>query len=79
MFSTFYDKNNKIERNIRVVVMDYVKSWFFIDLIAFFPFDTVFTSNNSGIGRLIKLLKLQRLVRLTKVSKIINAINDVII
>ena len=58
MFTTFYDKNNIIEKNIKVVVKDYIKSWFFIDLIAFFPFDKMGSSNNSGWGRLIKLLKL---------------------
>ena len=59
-------------------MLDYIKSWFFIDALALIPIDKISNDGNTQVGRLIKLLKLQRLIRLTKLSKIISSINTVI-
>jgi uncharacterized membrane protein len=41
MFSTTYDKSGLLVAERKVVIMSYVKGWFFFDMIACIPFDTI--------------------------------------
>ncbi len=57
--------------------MDYLKSWFFIDLISVIPFDLIFayTSINrvarlTRIGKLAKIIRMIKMVRLLKIAKV---------
>ena len=38
IFSAYYDDENKLVTNRRVIFMTYLRSWFLLDLIASFPF-----------------------------------------
>ena len=77
MITSFEKEDHTIERNLKVVVFDYVKSWFLVDLVAFIPFQYFTSENSSAVSRLIKLIKLQRLVRLAKLGPIIKSLNKV--
>lgn len=42
-FSAFYDEENKLISNNRVIARKYLSGWFAIDLIAGLPFSIVFS------------------------------------
>jgi hypothetical protein len=57
--------------------MDYVKGWFFIDLISVIPFDLIFSYSNvnritrfSRLGRISKIVRMIKMVRLLKIAKV---------
>ena len=56
--------------NPRAVAITYLRTWFFIDLIAAIPFDRFFESENGsvlirvpGLIKTVRLLKLRRIMR----------------
>jgi hypothetical protein len=59
-----------------VIARNYLKSWFFVDLISAIPFDLVFLGFGSdykkfvGFTRITKLYNIIRLVRLFRLLKI---------
>lgn len=58
-----------------LVALNYIKTRFFIDLIATIPFDFImgfFMSTSSPIFQLIGLIKLVRILRLTKLLSFLN-------
>jgi hypothetical protein len=40
-FITAYEENGRIETRLSRIAMNYIKSWFFIDLCANFPFEAL--------------------------------------
>jgi len=57
--------------------MEYVKGWFFIDLISVIPFDLIFAYSNvnrvarfSRLGRISKIVRMIKMVRLLKIAKV---------
>ena len=40
-FSAFYDDDGKLINNPRTIFCSYLKGWFFIDIIASFPFNLI--------------------------------------
>ena len=69
--TAFYDQDYNIIENRKSIACDYIKGWFFIDMIAVIPFDLIFESTNLNefvrimrIGRLYKLIKLLKLMRM---------------
>lgn len=81
--SAFYDDDFKLTDQYKQIACYYVKGWFFLDLLAIFPFNFFVTniSNNINemarifrLGRLYKLVKLLRLVRILKILKQSNKI-----
>ena len=79
IFNTaFYDEDFKIVSDRKSIAKKYIRSWFFIDLLAILPFDIIFKASTSDfnelvritrIGRMYKLVKLTRLTRILKVIK----------
>ena len=74
--SGVYDDDGIIMKHRPTIVMDYLKGWFLIDLVAIIPFEALFSKGESAnlirytrIGRLNKMLKLMKLLRLTKLHK----------
>ena len=52
--------------------MNYIKSWFFLDLISVIPFDEVF--NGVNVNRLSKFVRIGKISKLVRMAKIINLI-----
>lgn len=57
--------------------MDYIKSWFFIDLASIIPFDLIFSYSSinriarfTRIGKLAKIVRMIKMVRLLKIAKV---------
>ncbi|EAR99256.2 cation channel family protein (macronuclear) [Tetrahymena thermophila SB210] len=49
MFSTYYDDDNQLVKSRKVVILNYLKSWFIVDLICCIPIDLIaeqFTSTS---------------------------------
>jgi hypothetical protein len=77
--SAFFNDDYLLVDKRKIIAETYIRSWFFIDLLAIVPFDMFFQNSESGdmnkiiritrIGRLYKLLKLMRLVRIIKMLK----------
>lgn len=45
-FNLSITKGNKIERRRKQIAINYLKTWFFIDLLGSFPFDLIFNHNS---------------------------------
>jgi hypothetical protein len=42
--SAYYDKENKLVTDNKIIAKRYLRTWFVIDLIAAFPFNEIFSS-----------------------------------
>lgn len=81
--SAYYSDEYDLIENRFVIAKNYIFGWFWIDFLAIFPFERVFTgdgeqasSNNvndmirlARLGRLYKILRLVRLFRILKLGK----------
>jgi len=74
----YYDEDNNLILDFKMIFRRYITSWFVLDFIALFPFDLFFkamdegdvgSSNQASTNRLLRLL---RLPRLTKIAKLMN-------
>jgi len=74
--TTFFDAENELVLDKRVIRNNYLKSWFFIDLLSFLPFELCGLMTSEP--RLIIPAKVIRLLRLTKVVKEVNVHNNVV-
>jgi hypothetical protein len=53
--------------------MNYVYSWFFVDLFSVVPFDAIFNSGHfNKITRFSRIGKISRLIRLSKIMRIMK-------
>ena len=80
IFNTaLFDEYYRLIQSRKRIAKDYIRTWFFIDLVAIIPFDLFFMNSSktdinkiariTRIGRLYKLVKLMKLVRIIKVFK----------
>ena len=67
-FTPIY-KNDKLVTSKGTIACEYLKFWFWIDIISVFPFDFIF-SHAGGYTILLKLAKIPRLWKILKVAKI---------
>ena len=74
--SSYYDDDYCEIKDRKIIALTYIKSWFFIDLLAVVPFDLLIGGDNindivriTRIGRMYKLIKLTRLLRVLKIVK----------
>lgn len=74
MFSCYYDDDGVLITNRKKVFLNYLKSWFILDLLACIPFDQVDNTesgqSNTKTIQLVRLSKLPRLYRIIKIAKI---------
>ena len=68
-FSAYYDSDENLVKNLKKIAINYLKSWFVIDIgscvpLSFVNFNSV--KDFTGILRVTKIPKLYRLVKLTK-------------
>ena len=85
--SSYYDSNNQLVQNRTKIMERYFKGWFFIDLLAAFPFeileqqlqtDSVSVSSvsfrNMSSNNFKQLLKLPRIYRLLRLARLIKMV-----
>ncbi|XP_012142915.1 eag-like K[+] channel isoform X6 [Megachile rotundata] len=68
--TTYVSRKGEVVSNSKSIAVNYVKGWFFVDLVAALPFDFLYASDvysgeESGHGN-IHLVKLTRLLRLAR-------------
>ncbi|KAJ8676492.1 hypothetical protein QAD02_012279 [Eretmocerus hayati] len=68
--TTYVNRKGEVVSNSKSIAVNYIKSWFLIDLVAALPFDLLYasdlyTSEDSGQSQ-IHLVKLTRLLRLAR-------------
>ncbi|XP_035742124.1 potassium voltage-gated channel subfamily H member 8-like isoform X2 [Vespa mandarinia] len=74
--TTYVSRKGEVVSNSKSIALNYVKSWFFVDLVAALPFDFLYASDvysgeESGHGN-IHLVKLTRLLRLARLLQKID-------
>ena len=64
-----------------MIALEYIKTWFFIDLISVIPFDLILRVQGTNklakftkIGKFYKILRIIKMVRLLKVARVRNNI-----
>lgn len=72
-----FKKTTRLELNLYKIVINYLKSWFIIDVIATFPFDYLFNeiSVNNQLIKSIKLTRVFKLIRVVKLTKLWSFLN----
>lgn len=79
-FSAYYDDAGNIITDRRKIALNYIKTWFFIDILACIPFDLITMGTNdeeqntdyNGMLRLLRLPRLWRLIRISRFFKILK-------
>uniref|UniRef100_A0AAQ4P4G5 PAC domain-containing protein n=1 Tax=Gasterosteus aculeatus aculeatus TaxID=481459 RepID=A0AAQ4P4G5_GASAC len=69
--TTFVGPNGEIVSDARLIRMNYLKTWFVIDLLSCLPYDIInaFEHVNDGLSSLFSSLKVIRLLRLGRVAR----------
>ncbi|XP_053594041.1 potassium voltage-gated channel protein eag isoform X3 [Microplitis demolitor] len=69
--TTFVGAGGEVVSDPKVIRMNYLKSWFIIDLLSCLPYDVfnAFDHDEDGIGSLFSALKVVRLLRLGRVVR----------
>ncbi|CAD8202098.1 unnamed protein product [Paramecium pentaurelia] len=84
-FTAYQDADNVLVTNNKYIVMNYLKSWFLLDVASVIPFDQIFqpdpqteTATTQGqkgsYTQLLRLTRLPRLYRLLKVVKLFRIV-----
>ncbi|OMJ81416.1 hypothetical protein SteCoe_18155 [Stentor coeruleus] len=86
-FNTSYYSHAELINDRKAIVKNYIKFWFWIDLISTFPYDVVYNvieirshsfSYAPQLLRVLKFYRLLRLIRLAKMKKIFIQIEEYI-
>jgi len=80
-FSAYHDKDYNLVEGHKSISINYLKTWFTIDILAIFPFQLILDSKSDingviRIGRIGKLVKILRLTRIMRVFKVISKANN---
>ncbi|XP_076334897.1 potassium voltage-gated channel protein eag-like isoform X2 [Tachypleus tridentatus] len=69
--TTFVGPGGEVVSDPKIIKMNYLKSWFIIDLLSCLPYDVfnAFDHDDDGIGSLFSALKVVRLLRLGRVVR----------
>lgn len=70
-FSAYVDNEDNVVKNRKKIVINYLKTWFSIDLISVLPISYITpgqsaTQNINQLSRIARIPKIYRLVKLTK-------------
>jgi hypothetical protein len=66
-FMAFYDNEYVLIDDRKLIALDYIKSWFFIDVTAVIPISLIVqTDNFNALARIARLPKLYRLIKMTR-------------
>lgn len=73
--SAIEKKDGSYECSFKVIAKTYIKSWFFLDLVATIPtkaFEVNTDSSTSNVNKLLRLARLPRLYRLLRIIRLIK-------
>ena len=73
--SALEKKDGSYECNLKIIAKTYVKSWFFLDLVATIPtqlFELNTTGKSTNVNKLLRLARLPRLYRLLRILRLIK-------
>jgi hypothetical protein len=78
--TTFFDAENELVLDKKAIARNYMKWWFPIDLVAWFPFELIglLYPNANGVHVLDPRYKVVRLIRFSKILKQINVHDNVV-
>ena len=79
-FRTAYREKGEMVTDDKLVAWNYLKFWFWIDLISILPFDEILGSGSSGsfnYNILLRLLKIFKLFRVFRVMRILKRFEEV--
>ena len=66
-FTAYFDEEEEIVLSRKLIAKNYVKGWFFIDLISIFPVNLILqTKDYASLTRIARLPKLYRLIKMAK-------------
>lgn len=73
-FTAFFDEDENIVDKFKLIAINYLLSWFFIDLISIIPIDWILSListqlSSSGYNRIIRVLRVGKIYRLVKLAK----------
>eukprot|EP00347_Sterkiella_histriomuscorum_P011676 403371537 len=72
-FSAIEADDGKITYNMKTIAKKYLKSFFFVDVIASFPFQLLIPAGqNNNYNKLLRLMRLPRFFRIVRVLKIMK-------
>lgn len=76
--SAYIDQDGCLVKDRRTITINYLKSWFILDVVACFPFNFIGNNNNQGsystedYNNFFRLLKMPRLYRLFRVARLLK-------
>lgn len=79
-FRTAYREKGEMVTNEKLVAWNYLKFWFWIDLISILPFDAILGSESTGsfnYNILLRLLRIFKLFRVFRVMRILKRFEEV--
>lgn len=87
MLSSYYDENGTLVKDHKLIIKQYLKSWFLLDLLACLPIDEILNalegfnennidSNKIQLVRLSKLPRIYSIIKIAKVFKIFRIISE---
>ena len=70
-FAAYVDNEDIVVKNRKKIVINYLKTWFIIDLVSVLPVSYLMPANNPSqninqLSRIARIPKIYRLVKLTK-------------
>ena len=65
-FSAYYNTIEELVTDPRKICLNYVKSWFIVDLISVLPFSYILSSSANVVGKLAKLPRIFQIIRTAK-------------
>jgi hypothetical protein len=77
-FSAYYDDDERLIVDWKVIFLSYFWSWFAIDLVSVIPFSMLFEfeANYNTLARLGRLPKLYKIVRMTRFMRLVKALKE---
>lgn len=74
LFSTYVTKAGYEEKRCKQILVNYGRTWMFIDVFTSIPFDQFITSNKISLLRMFKFAKILKSIRLFKYTKILSQV-----
>ena len=71
-FCAYYDKEENLVKNHKLIVIKYLRGWFIIDLISVFPFWLIVDGKSSEITKFSKMSRIPKIYKLTKLIKVLR-------
>jgi hypothetical protein len=76
-FMAYYDINDELVTDRKIIALNYLKSWFFIDLTSVLPLSYfINTTDYTSLARITRLPKLYRLIKMTKLARVIKIFKE---